>query len=382
MASRKKIGLLCVYDESWAGGLYYVLNILRALTFLPNNLKPEITIFYSNIGVLEHVKNVGYPFLNYLPLIKKASFHERLFAKVMRTIKGGTYKYKPQYSTNTVDFIFPCDYNARTFALSALNRIRVVYWIPDFQHKHLPHFFSQQEIQQRDERIRAIAALSATLVLSSHDSLHDFTNFFPGYKVNIKVIPFATILPEFAHISISTLKSKFRISRPYFISPNQFWKHKNHMIILQAALILKKKGFDFQILFTGKEYDHRNPDYATSLKQFTAVNDLENNIQFLGFIDRAEQLQLMKHSIAVVQPSLFEGWSTVVEDSKAMDQILILSDLKVHHEQCGEHALYFNPGHADELAAKMEACMEGAIRFPSNDYQNKILSFARQIIEL
>ncbi len=46
--------------------------------------------------------------------------------------------------------------------------------------------------------------------------------------------------------------------------------------------------------------------------------------RFLGFIDRGEQLQLMKNSIAIVQPSLFEGWSTVVEDTKAMQSCNII----------------------------------------------------------
>jgi hypothetical protein len=50
----------------------------------------------------------------------------------------------------------------------------------------------------------------------------------------------------------------------------------------------------------------------------------------VGFIDRAEQTMLLKNAISIVQPSLFEGWSTVVEDAKALNQYMILSDIPVN----------------------------------------------------
>ena len=33
-----------------------------------------------------------------------------------------------------------------------------------------------------------------------------------------------------------------------------------------------------------------------------------------------DQLRLMKESLGVIQPSLFEGWSTVIEDAKALNK--------------------------------------------------------------
>ena len=46
--------------------------------------------------------------------------------------------------------------------------------------------------------------------------------------------------------------------------------------------------------------------------------DIKKYISILGFISRQDQLSLMRDAIAVIQPSLFEGWSTVVEDCKAI----------------------------------------------------------------
>jgi hypothetical protein len=36
----------------------------------------------------------------------------------------------------------------------------------------------------------------------------------------------------------------------------------------------------------------------------------------------------MKNATAIMQPSLFEGWSTVIEDAKSLQVPVIASDLK------------------------------------------------------
>jgi hypothetical protein len=55
-----------------------------------------------------------------------------------------------------------------------------------------------------------------------------------------------------------------------------------------------------------------------------------------------------------VQPSLFEGWSTVVEDARVLGRRLLLSDIPVHREQNPAGAEYFEPENVEALAALME----------------------------
>jgi glycosyltransferase involved in cell wall biosynthesis len=64
-------------------------------------------------------------------------------------------------------------------------------------------------------------------------------------------------------------------------------------------------------------------------------------------------ISLMHHAIAVIQPSTFEGWSTSVEESKAMGKQIILSSIDVHVEQAPERGIYFSPHSPDELVAHM-----------------------------
>ena len=67
-------------------------------------------------------------------------------------------------------------------------------------------------------------------------------------------------------------------------------------------------------------------------------------------------MEIFRHASVVIQPSLFEGWSTVVEDAKAVGRPIIATDLPVHREQLEGYdpAWLFRPSAAEELAALLE----------------------------
>ena len=53
---------------------------------------------------------------------------------------------------------------------------------------------------------------------------------------------------------------------------------------------------------------------------------MAGSIRLLGFVERTEQLCIMKNAAFIVQPSLCEGWGTVLEDAKVLDKAVLLSD--------------------------------------------------------
>jgi glycosyltransferase involved in cell wall biosynthesis len=182
-------------------------------------------------------------------------------------------------------------------------------------------------------------------------------------------------------LPIDELKHRYNLPDVYFFSPNQFWAHKNHLVVIKAAEQLKQAGTPVVIAFSGKENDNRNPSYTESLKQYVAEHELEDVVRFLGFLDRAEQLQLMKHARAIIQPSRFEGWSTVIEDAMAMNQPVIASDLEVNKEQLGGKGVYFDIEDPQDLAQLINTDMK-MHRTIDYNYSEKLLKFAQIFINL
>jgi glycosyltransferase involved in cell wall biosynthesis len=373
MAERKRIGIFLFDGVAWAGGYYYVLSTIKAFNVLPDNEKPHITVFYFSKESLAPVIELKYPYINYLPIEVTCTLAERIVNKITRTITGKNIFSPKPYNRSIIDYIFP--YNYLT-SYPSLENLKKIYWIPDFQHLYYPDFFSEKLLKRRGDNIKNISEKSDSLVLSSQSAFNDYKKYYPNYRNKIFVVTFASMLPDITSLNWDSIAAKHRINGPYFFSPNQFWKHKNHIVVLKAVKLLKAKNINITVLFSGHEDDPRDKEYVNGLKKYILDNDLTSNIRFLGFLDRKEQLKILQNALAVIQPSLFEGWSTVVEDSKALNQFVIASALDVHKEQLKNNCLFFDPLKEEALAHVLEKCLEEKPLKHLNDYGVNILHYA------
>jgi glycosyltransferase involved in cell wall biosynthesis len=230
---------------------------------------------------------------------------------------------------------------------------RVINWIPDFQHVHLPQMFSAREIGRRNAVFSNLIRYCDTLILSSVDAQNDLVKFYPEALPKSRVLNFVAQPPSgmFSDVDAGPVFDKYQIDSKYFFLPNQFWKHKNHLVVFKAVELLKQRNKDVVVVCSGLMDDHRNADHVNMLVSFAKQNGLEENIKCLGLIPYDDLCCLLRHSIAVINPSLFEGWSTTVEECKSVGKSIILSRLPVHVEQAPVSGSYFDPHNFEELAA-------------------------------
>jgi glycosyltransferase involved in cell wall biosynthesis len=64
--------------------------------------------------------------------------------------------------------------------------------------------------------------------------------------------------------------------------------------------------------------------------------------------------------VAIVNPSLSEGWSTNVEEARALGVPMVLSDIAVHREQAAGCAVFFDPDSAGSAADALQRALAGA----------------------
>jgi glycosyltransferase involved in cell wall biosynthesis len=348
MVKRKRVGLFFSYNENWIGGTYYILNLIEALKLLPLDKQPALSVIVIKHEDKKKVEPLNYPFIEF----SEVKLNEPILKRAIRFLARTLLKkdiLKPTLKENYPEHYFDAIFPAPLVFDTRLTK-KIIYWIADFQDVYLPSFFPKKELAFRKATHQKIAKSLDTVIFSSYDALSDFEKFYPERKVTSRVLQFAVTHPDYMCVDIRNLKIKYGLPESYFFCPNQFWVHKNQQIILQAVTKLKYQyNKNIKVVFSGKAYDQRNEQYFESLQQIIDDNGIEENIFILGFIDRREQLQIMKHAFGVIQPSLFEGWSTVVEDVKAMNQNVIVSDLRVHREQLGEKAFYFDPTDSSSL---------------------------------
>ncbi|RJQ51222.1 MAG: glycosyltransferase [Actinobacteria bacterium] len=224
-------------------------------------------------------------------------------------------------------------------------------WAWDFQHKYLPDYFSKTQLRARNQIFADLAADARLIVTSSVDALEDFDRYYPGVRDRLRVLRFRTVPEEdwFAG-DVEAVRNRHNLPPRYLVLPNQFWVHKNHRVAFEAMRLLSRKQPDVVLACTGRTEDFRHPRHVTELLEFIKEYDLRERIRILGLLPRDEQIQVIRGASAVVQPSLFEGWSTVVEDARALGKRLFLSDIRVHREQDPPGAVYFDPADPSALA--------------------------------
>ena len=375
MILRKRLGLIFSYDEQWIGGTYYTINLIESFNTLEEEQRPEVVVFSNESDFSRLRKETRYPYVTYerlngIPLLVWQTFFNKVTIKIF---KRSVFKKHYQGKLDALFLFQECGY------LESVPMRNRIYWIPDFQDKHLPEFFSTEALQKKDNKSKWIAKNVSNLILSSKSVYSDWKQFYPEHTCSVRVIHFAVTHPEYDHILIEDLRHKHSLPEAYFFAPNQFWAHKNHIVLIKAAEELKKAGTPVVVAFSGKENDNRNPGYTESLKEYVSKNQLGDVVRFLGFLDRAEQLQLMKHATAIIQPSLFEGWSTVIEDAMALNKVVLASDLDVNKEQLKDKGYYFDRHDSEDLARGMELIVQVKPSV-SYDYKKKQLDFARDFM--
>lgn len=343
--NRKKIGVLFNFSGSWLGGVYYIQNIIKTLNYLDDKDKPEIIVFYTN-ELSSFANSIEYPYLKLVPwnfINTYKGYLKSWFAKKNIFVNDIINKY-------SLDGVYPL-YDHPLMDKGLKGKI-LAAWFPDLQHKFYPNYFNKINLILREARVKLILRNASVLVVSSNDVASHFKKFYriPS-KLKIHVLPFVSIIDNFNFDNFSQLKLRYNLPDEYYMVSNQFYEHKNHIIIMKALSLLKKNGSNIHVVLTGKMQDYRNPKYIEQLKKEIQESKIADCISLLGVIPREDQLCLIENAKAVIQPSLFEGWSTVIEDAKSLQVPVISSNIEVHKEQLEEKGVYFDPTSEEELAA-------------------------------
>jgi glycosyltransferase involved in cell wall biosynthesis len=357
MEDRFKLGLLFNFNPKWTGGIIYLLNAIRILNFLDDKDKPTVVVLY-NPELKKYVDEIDYPYMELVP-------HH--FASIYKGYVDSILKNKNVFVHDLVvnhklDAIFPMhDYPVKS-KLDA----KLVSWYADLQHMYYPQFFTKRKRLERNARIKLILKNSKDLVVSSQAVKDDFFKFFNVPKgLNIHIYHFVSIIEGITAMTFDEIRAKYDLPEHYYMISNQFHKHKNHKVVFEAVAELKKKGIEVSIGITGRFPEEPDSPYMQELHDIINKNDLKKSIKFLGLIPRGDQFLLMKYSKAILQPSLFEGWSTVIEDARSLQVPVIAANLNVNIEQLEEKGTYFEPHNVEQLVSILE-------NYPNRDYSKPL----------
>ena len=367
-----RIAFAYIDGTQWTAGLHYLRNLFAALRSLDSHWRPEIALLVSHQTQPDSYNSLSHYVDKLLCMPPRFDLWQRRITRIQKRlgIWVGLALLASYLRKHRVDSIFARTEFGRWFSVPLLA------WIPDFQHLHLPEMFSPKEIQSRNQTCSRIADRADRVILSSQNALRNFERLAPQATHKARVVSFVARVPADTYDSDPAWVCDYYHLPHWFIYlPNQFWKHKNHDVVVQALALVKAQHPEITVVCTGNTMEYRDPLYFAELLATISTLGLRNNLILLGFIPHAHIFQLMRQSLAVLQPSLFEGWSTTVEETKSVGKQIILSDIPVHREQDPPQAVLFDPHDPEALADCLVMTFDE--KSPGPDYELETLARER-----
>jgi glycosyltransferase involved in cell wall biosynthesis len=191
------------------------------------------------------------------------------------------------------------------------------------------------------EKHYGISHASAYISISENTA-RDLIQFFPDISSELVRVAHCGVSSIFSPASkedINCFKTKYGISKPYFISVGGGWDYKNIRLFFQAfGQLASKQGFE--IVCTGSgvllEEEFRAYTSGTVIHKLL-LNDEELRLAYAG-------------AIALVYPSKYEGFGLPILEAITCGCPVITCPNSSLPEVAGEAALYVKDDDADGLA--------------------------------
>ena len=340
-----------LFGEGWLGGVNYFRNLFSALKTLESpRIQPLLLVHPGEEKAAEslhdYIERQRLPAL-LEPRTSRAARVVARLAPISRTLWRG------YLVSRGIDLL------SHSSPVLPAGWMRSLGFIYDMQHRELPDLFSEADRRSRDETFAAMCRHDSLVVVSSECARRDFGRHFPAHAGKVRVLRFVANVAVCSPTPIQTLRPKYDLPDAFFYLPNQFWRHKNHLLVLEALDILRRRGKEAIVLATGAATDYRHPEYFAEFMARVKALDLARCFRLLGVVPYEDLLGLMQACMAVINPSLFEGWSTTIEEAKSLGKLALLSRIPVHLEQRPARCLYFDTGAPEELAEHFVAASEG-----------------------
>ncbi len=201
--------------------------------------------------------------------------------------------------------------------------------------------------RERDEKYKNICKESDGVLVDSllgkQQVLECYGNLDDKLGSKIYVLPY--VAPDYIYGKEQSIETFDR----YILYPAQFWKHKNHIRLVQAIARLRDKGIKVNLVLTGTEKN--NKECVERLIQELA---LQTQIQVFDYVTNEQLVYLYRHARALAMPTFAGPTNIPPLEALAVGCPMMLSNNFAMPEQAGDAALYFNPESIEEIADCME----------------------------
>lgn len=188
--------------------------------------------------------------------------------------------------------------------------------------------------------IPQVLAQAEHILCNSTATAQDITHFFQISPGKISPILLAYDADHF--------RFQNQPKQDYFLYIGRHDPYKNLHRIIAAFAALPSR--DYELWLAGPS----DPRYTPLLKADIERLGITNQVKFLGYVPYSQLPSLINRALALVFPSLWEGFGFPVLEAMACGTPAITSNLSSLPEVAGNAALLIDPYNTGEITAAME----------------------------
>lgn len=208
-------------------------------------------------------------------------------------------------------------------------------WQPFYWFKHLNYRFLVWLAVRKADRI----------IVPSHYWKKDLVQRFKLSPKKI-VVTYEGVDKKFQVLknkSSAKILSQYKIKKPFIIYTGNLYPHKNVERLVEAV---KELRLSLVIVCSRNVFYER---FKKRVKEMKA----EKWVKLLGFVPDEDLVGLYQEAEAFVWPTLIEGFGLPPLEAMSVGCPVLLSDIPVLREICGQTALYFDPYNVEEIVKKI-----------------------------
>lgn len=238
----------------------------------------------------------------------------------------------------------------QTIPLWGMGKTKTILTLHDFVYRRYPETM-RTSVRLINKFIGEKSIEKANLIFANSNFTKKELEFFhePIQKQIIQVVPCGIPAGENnSSCEIDYSKREFQMLFAGSMEPR-----KNLSNLIYALEILQKKGINIPLVMTGQG-GWKNKAFKEQLEK----SPVKDNVRHLGYVSEPELHELYEKSLAVVFPSLYEGFGMPIIEALSKGTPVLTSKDSVMNEIAGDFAFYFDPKSPESIALALQHFIE------------------------
>lgn len=278
--------------------------------------------------------------------------------KLDREFRNYVKQLKRDFTTLRIDAV----YHSET-GFYPIGEFKNVITIYDLTTELLPTFHREETCDLQHRKLRFAKKHCSGIVTISKATMEDLQEFSDHFKKKKMIVAYPGLDETFKHpadhVNINdVIKTKGQAieTKKYLLFYGTFEPRKNIVYTIRAFADLYERGEipkDFKmVLIGGHGWGNIKEMALHFIKENYPVAE-HNPFIILDYVNDTYLKAIIKNALAVVYPSIYEGFGLPVLESMALGTPVICSNNSSLPEAGGDAALYVNPKNFEDVKEKM-----------------------------